>query len=52
MLGGGSLMHVTASPLLVELPVGEPAQIAVTITNTTALIDAYRCARSGSTRSG
>ena len=27
-------MHVTALPLLVELPVGQPAQIAVSITNT------------------
>ena len=31
---GGALMHVTALPMLVELPVGQPAQIAVTITNT------------------
>ncbi|MET0578712.1 MAG: hypothetical protein ABW122_08640, partial [Ilumatobacteraceae bacterium] len=34
-------MHVTALPLLVELPVGQPAQLAVTITNTTSVIDAY-----------
>ena len=34
-------MHVTALPLLVELPVGQTAQLAVTITNTTSVIDAY-----------
>ncbi len=34
-------MHVTADPLVIELPVGEPATIAVSITNTSAMIDAY-----------
>ena len=34
-------MHVTAMPVLVELPVGQPAQITVSITNTSTLIDAY-----------
>jgi hypothetical protein len=34
-------MFVTALPMLVELPVGQSAQIAVTITNTTSVIDAY-----------
>ena len=34
-------MHVTAMPLLVELPVGDPVQITVSITNTTSMIDAY-----------
>jgi hypothetical protein len=34
-------MHVTALPMLVELPVGQPAQLAVSITNTSAIIDAY-----------
>jgi hypothetical protein len=34
-------VHVTASPLLVELPTGQPARITVSITNTSALIDAY-----------
>jgi Carboxypeptidase regulatory-like domain len=34
-------MHVTADPLVVELPVGEPATIAVSITNTSSMIDAY-----------
>ena len=34
-------MYVTALPMLVELPVGQAAQIAVTITNTTSIIDAY-----------
>jgi Carboxypeptidase regulatory-like domain len=34
-------MHVTAEPLLVELPVGETATIAVSITNTSSMIDAY-----------
>ncbi len=34
-------MHVTATPLLIELPVGQPANIAVSITNTSSLIDAY-----------
>jgi Carboxypeptidase regulatory-like domain len=34
-------MHVTADPLLIELPVGEPATIAVSITNTSSMIDAY-----------
>jgi hypothetical protein len=34
-------MHVTAMPMLVELPVGQPAQITVSITNTSGLIDAY-----------
>src|SRR6188768_234104 len=34
-------MFVTALPMLVELPVGQAAQIAVTITNTTSIIDAY-----------
>jgi hypothetical protein len=34
-------MHVTAEPLLIELPVGEPATIAVQITNTSSMIDAY-----------
>ena len=34
-------MHVVATPMLIELPVGEPAQVAVAITNTSALIDAY-----------
>jgi hypothetical protein len=34
-------MHVVATPMLIELPVGEPAQIAVSITNTSAVIDAY-----------
>jgi hypothetical protein len=34
-------MHVVATPMVIELPVGEPAQIAVAITNTSALIDAY-----------
>jgi hypothetical protein len=34
-------MHVTAMPLLVELPAGLPAQITVSITNTSTLIDAY-----------
>jgi hypothetical protein len=34
-------MHVAASPLLIELPTGQPARITVSITNTSALIDAY-----------
>ncbi len=34
-------MHVTATPLLVELPVGEQARVAVSITNTSSMIDAY-----------
>ena len=34
-------MFVTALPMLVELPVGQAAQIAVTITSTTSIIDAY-----------
>jgi hypothetical protein len=34
-------MHVTATPLLVELPSGQPARITVSITNTSSLIDAY-----------
>ena len=34
-------MHVTAMPMLVELPVGLPARITVSITNTSSLIDAY-----------
>lgn len=34
-------MHVVATPMLIELPVGEPAQIAVSITNTSSVIDAY-----------
>jgi hypothetical protein len=34
-------MHVTATPMVIELPVGEPAQIAVSITNTSSMIDAY-----------
>src|SRR5262249_48336584 len=39
--GGRTLMHVTADPLLIELPVGEPGTIAVSITNTSSMIDAY-----------
>jgi hypothetical protein len=34
-------MIVTASPMVIELPVGEPARIAVSITNTSDVIDAY-----------
>lgn len=34
-------MHVTATPMMIELPVGEPARIAVSITNTSETIDAY-----------
>jgi hypothetical protein len=34
-------MHVTALPMLVELPVGQPAVLTVSITNTSSLIDAY-----------
>ena len=34
-------MHVIATPMVIELPVGEPAQIAVAITNTSSMIDAY-----------
>ena len=34
-------MHATADPMHVELPVGQAARIAVTITNTSAVIDAY-----------
>ena len=34
-------MHVAAMPVLVELPAGLPAQITVSITNTSTIIDAY-----------
>jgi hypothetical protein len=34
-------MHVVATPVVIELPVGEPAVIAVSITNTGDVIDAY-----------
>ena len=34
-------MHATADPVFVELPVGQAARIAVSITNTGAVIDAY-----------
>jgi hypothetical protein len=34
-------VHVAATPLLVELPTGESARLTVSITNTSALIDAY-----------
>jgi hypothetical protein len=34
-------MHVVATPMVIELPVGEPATIAVSITNTSSMIDAY-----------
>ena len=32
---------MTAAPLLVELPVGQPARLTVSITNTSSMIDAY-----------
>ena len=34
-------MHTTADPVYVELPVGQAARVAVTITNTGNVIDAY-----------
>jgi hypothetical protein len=35
------MIRVDASPVQVELPVGEAAEIAVTVTNSSSLIDAY-----------
>lgn len=34
-------MHATADPVYVELPVGQAARIAITITNTSNVIDAF-----------